>query len=96
MKNEAQAKEVGAPRVTHVQSQMERQGGLIQKLTKEVERLEIRLQPILQETSPMSDSDDPTKEKAVLVSHAIAIQNQNNQLENLLRQVCNITDRIEL
>jgi hypothetical protein len=81
-------------RETHVSSQMGRQGTLIEALTKQLHSLEVRLKPVLRDVPPQPSN--PDKEKMSLVGHAIALANQNDQLENLVQFVSEIYDRLEL
>jgi len=84
-----------AARETQVQSQMGRQGELLSKICATVDVLSGRLQPVLRDIPP-SPANDSVKGQLALVGHAIALSNQNDQLENLQRRLADIVDRLEL
>lgn len=90
------AQEMGnQARETHVQNQMGRQGKLIEHLSKAVGALESRLSSVLRDVPP-----NATGAKAeiapMLVGHANAIRNQNDQLAQLVDTLESICDRLEL
>ena len=91
----AQATQTAPSRETQVQSEMGRQGQLVEKLYVGIQIIEGRLQPVLRDQPPAIKGTDE-KAKMALVGHASAISNQNDQLENLVREVQEIIERLEL
>src|SRR6185312_6124043 len=85
-----------AARQGHVQSQMERQGSLIGHIAERLGELEARLQPILRSEPQPPTSGMEGCEKMLLVGHANALSNQNDQLERVDAVLAGIIDRIEL
>lgn len=88
------APDTGA-RNSHVQQEMLRKSHLIDDLAKQASMLEQRLEPILRDNNSV-EGPDATKERIALVGHAMAISNQNDQLERLSSQLESIINRIEL
>jgi len=85
-------------RQTHVQTQMERQGSAIMRLTDLIQNLERRLEPVLRGGSPATpDRNGQIKPpQPSLVGHATAISNQNDQLDSLTVAIEGMLDRLEL
>jgi hypothetical protein len=86
----------GSQRESHVGSQMSRQGHLIEKLSSGMDSLESRLSSILRGIPPSPSQPSNKEPKAVLVGHAEAISNQNDQLEHAVEQLFQILERLEL
>lgn len=82
-------------RESHVGSQMSRQGKIIQTLHEQFSTLEQRLQPVLRSTPP-NTTGQSGQEKPSLVGHAMALSNQNDQLENLSIFMSDILERLEI
>ena len=87
------ASQIPNARQSQVQSEISRSGKLIEALGQQIANLHGRLQPVLRDcpTAPTGKPD-----KAVLVGHAMAISNQNDQLESLCSEVTSILETMEL
>lgn len=84
-----------AARLTQVQMEMERGSNVAEVITGRVAKLISRLEPVLRnepDTKPMAG----TKEGPVLVGHALALSNQNAQLERAAEALEAVLDRLEL
>ena len=80
---------------TQVQSEVSRSGNLIEELTRNFKILEDKLSPILRD-APNSPQGKLNSEKMILVGHAMAISNQNDQIESLCAEVEGLISRLEL
>lgn len=83
------------PRVSQVQQEVERGAKLMSCIEEKIKSLYARLQSVLSDNRSDKESTGPSP-KPMLVGHAVALSNHNDQLDQTDRALGDILDRLEL